>query len=101
MTVPLCFIIFISIFFELIRNYVTPIGTKVEEVYKDAYNKTINSVNKDILQFATFLDVYSKEFVLKKEYLKIFSSCLEQAHRTEKFQVPAYVDNCTDLPPDL
>lgn len=64
-------IIFISIFFELIRNYVTPIGTKVEEVYKDAYNKTISSVNNDILQFATFLDMYSKEFVLKKEYLKI------------------------------
>ena len=33
----------------------------------------------------------------KKEYLKIFSSCLEQAHRTEQFQVPVYMDNCPDL----
>ena len=37
----------------------------------------------------------------KREYLKIFSSCLEQAHRTEQFQVPVYMDNCPDLPPNL
>jgi len=71
-------IIYVSIFFEITRGMIINTKIKHEEIYKDAYEKSIEYLNHEVITFASFLDMYSKEFAVNKDYLKKINEATRQ-----------------------
>ena len=71
-------IIYVSVIFEITRGMVVTPIIKQEEIYKDAYEKSIEYLNNEIITFASFLDMYSKEFAVNKDYLKKINEATRQ-----------------------
>ncbi len=63
-------IIYVAVFFEIAKGLIVTSHIKQEELYKDAYGKSIDYLNNEVITFASFLDMYAKEFAVNKDYLK-------------------------------
>ena len=94
MFITICFIVWISkqqyikelylqlailttVFFEIVRGSLIMNKTKEEEIYKDAYKKSIEALNNEVIGFASFLDSYSKDFAINSEYVKKMNDAVE------------------------
>lgn len=62
-------IIYTTVFFEICKGTIVSSKVREEEVYKDAYSKSIDVLNNEIINFASFLDMYSKDYAVNKDYI--------------------------------
>lgn len=60
-------VIGLSIFFEIIKRTIISKHSS-ESIVKGVYNQAIENVNNEVLAFASFLDLFSKEFSTSKDY---------------------------------
>lgn len=65
--------IIISIIFELFRFALVGFNNNQEGIIKGVYSKTIENVNNEVIGFASFLDMFAKEFTTPKEYTEKLS----------------------------
>jgi len=62
----------LAIFFEIIKSTVVS-NTTTEEIIKGAYTQAMENANQEILAFASFLDLFSRDFSESKEYVEKLS----------------------------
>lgn len=60
--------IVVAILFEIFKHSIINIANSKAEIIEDVYTQAINNVNNEIIGFASFLDLYSKEFSTSKQY---------------------------------
>ena len=58
----------VSIFFEIFKHSIVNIASNKAEIIEDVYNQAITNVNNEIIGFASFLDLYAKEFSFTRQY---------------------------------
>lgn len=58
----------VSIFFEMFKHSIINISNNKAEIIEDVYNQAISNVNNEIIGFASFLDLYAKEFSFTRQY---------------------------------
>lgn len=66
-----------TVIFEIVRGSLIINKTKEEEIYKDAYKKSVDYLNNEVINFASFLDYYSKDFAINKDYIKKMNEAVE------------------------
>lgn len=57
----------ISLFFELIKGTIVSRNTK-ESIIRGVYTQAVENVNHEVIAFASFLDMFAKDFSTPKEY---------------------------------
>lgn len=62
----------IAIFFEIVKTTIISKHTG-EEIVKRAYSQAMENANNEIIAFASFLDLFSKDFSESKEYIQKLS----------------------------
>lgn len=60
----------IAILFEIFKYSIVNLKNNKAEIVEDVYTQAIASVNNEIIGFASFLDLYAKEFSTSKIYNK-------------------------------
>lgn len=58
----------VAFLFEIFKYSIINVANSKAEIVKDVYTQAINSVNNEIIGFASFLDLYAKEFATSKQY---------------------------------
>lgn len=71
-------IIYTTVFFEICKSTIITSKIKQEEIYKDAYSKSIETLNNEIINFASFLDMYSKDYAVNKDYITKLNDAISQ-----------------------
>lgn len=67
MVVTLQITIGLSIFFEIIKGTIVS-SNDSESIVRGVYQQAVDSINNEVISFASFLDLYAKDFSTPKEY---------------------------------
>lgn len=71
-------LIYTAVFFEICKETIITSKIKQEEIYKDAYSKSMDKLNTEIINFASFLDMYSKDYAVNKDYITKLNDAISQ-----------------------
>ncbi len=77
----------VAILFEILKHSIINMSNSRNEMVEDVYNQAISNVNNEIIGFASFLDLYAKEFSSTKFYNQKISEGITNLTKH-------YCDNC-------